>query len=105
VSGGAQGADRLGERYARQRGLKLLILKPDWHPRSRGGRYDPGAGLKRNGDIVAQADYVLAFYDGESPGTKNTIARVRESGKDYQVVRFDKPKPIVHKQAPVPTNA
>jgi hypothetical protein len=86
VSGGARGADRLGERYARDHALRMIVLKPDWQK----GR---GAGIQRNGDIVARADFILAFYDGASPGTKNTIARARLSGKDYKVVRFDNRAP------------
>lgn len=30
VSGGAKGADTLGEQWARKHKIKVLILKPDW---------------------------------------------------------------------------
>jgi hypothetical protein len=81
VSGGAQGADRLAARYARETGLELLELKPDW----KRGR---GAGKIRNSDIVRRADWLIAFWDGESPGTLDTIQKARRVGKDVDVVLY-----------------
>lgn len=81
ISGGARGADQLAERYARECGLELQILKADW---SRGR----GAGLARNTEIVALADYVVAFWDRKSTGTKDTIRKTRECGKTLQLVEF-----------------
>ena len=74
VSGGARGADSLAERYAQENDIPILVLKPDWSK----GR---GAGLARNKDIVEQSDFVLAFWDGESKGTKNTISRTKRHGE------------------------
>jgi hypothetical protein len=81
ISGGAQGADKLAERYARECGLDLQVLKPDWSK----GR---GAGLARNTEIVALADYVVAFWDRKSAGTKDTIGKTRQCGKTLQLVEF-----------------
>jgi len=81
VSGGARGADRLAERYARENELPILVLRPDWSL----GR---GAGLLRNKEIVETADCVLAFWDGRSKGTKNTIERAEKSRKRVTVVRY-----------------
>jgi predicted Rossmann fold nucleotide-binding protein DprA/Smf involved in DNA uptake len=74
VSGGARGADKLAERYAAERKLEIEVLKPDWSK----GR---GAGIARNADIVAKADAVITFWDGRSPGTRNTIQRAVKAGK------------------------
>lgn len=68
VSGGARGVDSIAEKFARARGLEVVVIKPDWSK----GR---GAGMERNGEIVAQSDVVVAFWDGKSPGTQNTINR------------------------------
>jgi len=83
VSGGARGADSLAERYAREHGLPIDVLPADWAGQGR------GAGLARNKEIVARADYVLAFWDGASPGTRNTIGHARRAaGKRLQIVHY-----------------
>lgn len=83
ISGGAKGADQLGERYAREKGLKLIRLLPDWNG-PRGKR----AGLDRNTEIVAQADVVLAFWDGKSTGTHDTIKKTENTTKKLKIVRY-----------------
>lgn len=80
VSGGARGADTLAERYASERGIKMLVIKPDWD------RHGKSAGLIRNRDIIAQADVVIAFWDGDSPGTKYAIDYSKKLGKKLYVV-------------------
>jgi len=37
--------------------------------------------MVRNGFIVAHADFVVAFWDGKSRGTKNAIDRAKRLGK------------------------
>lgn len=82
ISGGAKGADSLGERYARENNIELIRLLPDWKGRGK------GAGLERNTEIVAQADYVLVFWDGKSTGTNDTIKKTRGSGKKLKVIYY-----------------
>lgn len=82
VSGGAAGADRLAARYARARGLTLVELVPEWH------RYGRAAAIVRNGDIVERADLVVAFWDGASPGTRDSIDRAKAAGKRVVVFPF-----------------
>jgi hypothetical protein len=81
VSGGARGADKLAERYADEEKIPITVLKPDWSK----GR---GAGKERNSDIVVAAQTVVAFWDGKSPGTKDTIAKARAANKEVVVVLF-----------------
>lgn len=75
VSGGARGADSLGERWAKENGISTMIFPADWD------RYGKSAGFRRNKDIVANADLVAAFWDGKSHGTKNTIDLTRAARK------------------------
>lgn len=82
VSGGAVGADQLAERYAREHGINLQVYKPDWKTHGR------AAGIIRNGDIIGRSTHVIAFWDGSSKGTKDSIARATRSGKPCKVVRF-----------------
>lgn len=67
ISGGASGADILAARYATENDLPLLVFKPDYQ------RYGRAAPLKRNQQIIAHADYVLALWDGHSRGTAYVI--------------------------------
>jgi len=67
VSGGARGVDRLGERYARQRGLPCRVFPAQWT------KYGKSAGPIRNAEMAKYADYGVAVWDGESRGTANMI--------------------------------
>ena len=82
VSGGAQGADRLGERYAEDNKLKTLIFLPEWK------KYGKRAGFIRNEDIVKNADKVVAFWDGESKGTLSSINIAKKLDKEILIVNF-----------------
>lgn len=66
-SGGALGADSLGEKWAKESGVRTLIFKPDWN------KYGKSAGMIRNKDIISNSDGVICFWDGKSKGTKNSI--------------------------------
>lgn len=67
ISGGAEGVDRFAEWYTITNDIPTKIFLPDWD------LYSKSAGMKRNGLIVANADIVVAFWDGKSKGTKNSI--------------------------------
>ncbi len=80
VSGGAAGVDRLAAVYAREKGIPLTEFLPDY------GRYGRGAPLRRNAEIAAYADGVLAFWDGRSRGTAHALALFRAAGKPTLVI-------------------
>ena len=66
VEGGAKGADKLGERYARERGYSLVVKPADW---SKGGtlkypEYDKSAGPRRNEEMAEMGDVGIAFPGG-----------------------------------------
>ncbi len=68
ISGGAQGADRLARRYAREHGLPLKEFLPDYK------NFGKLAPILRNNQIVRLADYVLCLWDGKSPGSRSVIS-------------------------------
>lgn len=68
VSGTADGADKLGEKYAQERGYAIKRFPADWD------KHGKSAGAIRNKDMADYADALIAFWDGQSPGTKNMIA-------------------------------
>ena len=80
VSGGAKGADTLAAEHAAVLGLPVEIFKPDW------AQFGRGAGPIRNKVIVSAADVVLAFWNGESKGTKQALSYAKEVGKHVIVV-------------------
>ena len=79
LSGGAAGADSLGERYAKDHGYTLRRYLADW---SRDGR---SAGILRNTRMVSVADALIAFWDGESHGTGHIIKVSKQRGLAVRV--------------------
>lgn len=79
VSGGAKGIDTCARNFAIKNGLKLTELRPEYN------KYGRGAPLKRNETIVNYADMVLAFWDGESRGTKFVINYCEKVGKECKI--------------------
>ena len=67
VSGGARGIDTCAKDYALRHELKLTEFLPEYE------KYGRGAPLRRNITIIEYADFVLAFWDGRSRGTKYVI--------------------------------
>jgi predicted Rossmann fold nucleotide-binding protein DprA/Smf involved in DNA uptake len=72
ISGGAIGADTLGEQYAMEKGIPAQIYKPDY---SKFGRRAP---LMRNFTIIDQSQQVIAFWDGSSRGTLQALNYAKE---------------------------
>ncbi len=84
VSGGARGVDTLADlavemRWRDFRDIEIERFLPEWE------RYGKSAGYRRNADIVAACDRVVAFWDGKSSGTKHTIKLAREAGKPVEI--------------------
>jgi len=82
VSGGADGADYLAERYATEFNHKIIIFKADWNKNGR------SAGFIRNKQIIDYADRIIAFWDGKSKGTANDIELAKKSKKECVVKLF-----------------
>ena len=82
VSGTANGADKLGERYAKAKGLPVKRFPADWN------RYGKAAGHIRNKRMAEYADACVVFWDGESRGEKNMIDCARELNVPTMVVKY-----------------
>lgn len=80
VSGGAKGADTLGERYAKEHNIETKIFLPDWE------KHDKKAGFLRNTDIINEAELIIAFWDGQSKGTKDSIEKAFKSEKKLLII-------------------
>jgi hypothetical protein len=75
ISGGARGADRLAKQYAAENGISIREFLPDWDTHGK------SAGYLRNKQIVEACDELVAFWDGESRGTKYSITLAEEANK------------------------
>lgn len=83
VSGGAKGADSLAVTYAQLRGYDTIAYLADWK------QYGKKAGFLRNATIVNTVEAGIAFWDGKSKGTRDTIKKLDDSKKPYRIVYND----------------
>ena len=81
IHGAARGADVTAASLARSLGIPERAYPADW--RGKGKR----AGIVRNLEMLdAKPDLVVAFWDGESTGTKHTINEARKRGIDVEII-------------------
>ncbi len=69
ISGGARGPDSWAVGEAQRRGMETVVFTPDWDAHGK------AAGPIRNAQITDNCDWLVAFWDGKSRGTRNTIQR------------------------------
>lgn len=80
VSGCAQGADLLGEKFALKHNIPVKRFPANW------AAYGRTAGYRRNEQMAYYANRLIAFWDGESKGTKHMIDFARKVGLEVNVV-------------------
>ncbi|GHU54448.1 hypothetical protein AGMMS49975_14880 [Clostridia bacterium] len=81
VSGGARGIDSCARAYALKNNINLTEFLPEYE---KYGRFAP---LKRNVTITEYSDLVLAFWDGESRGTKFVIDTCKKNGVPIRIFK------------------
>lgn len=88
ISGHARGADSLGERYAQEHDIKCTVFPADWK------KYGRAAGPIRNKEMLEyameQQAGLVAFWNGESKGTKNMISIAEKAGIEVKIVHYQK---------------
>lgn len=94
VSGGAEGADCHGERWADTHDVNLVKFLPNW------GRYGKAAGPMRNARMAAYADAAVVFWDGVSRGSADMIEQMRQAEKFCKVIRFTPETSTTHAKRP-----
>lgn len=87
ISGGAVGVDKEAVAEALSLGMAGTVFEAKWH------QYGKQAGMMRNRDIVNAADEIVAFWDGKSKGTANTIQQAKNMLKKVTVVGPADPLP------------
>lgn len=79
VSGGAEGVDYLGEKWAASQKLHVRKFAADWD------RYGKSAGPIRNALMAWYGTHLVAIWDGESRGTANMIDIAQKSGLTVKI--------------------
>lgn len=82
VSGGAKGADAIGEKLATEFNLPCTKFPARWDEHGKSARY------KRNIEMANYADALLAFWDGKSKGTKHMIDTAKSKGLIVSVIKY-----------------
>jgi NAD(P)-dependent dehydrogenase (short-subunit alcohol dehydrogenase family) len=80
VTGSASGVDAAVARAARERGLPVRVLGASFEEAR-----DAGVAATRNQRLVDLCDVLVAFWDGSSSGTRRTVERALDSGKEVHV--------------------
>lgn len=74
ISGGARGADKIGEQWAKYKQIPLKIFPAYWN------MYGKSAGYRRNEQMAVYAEQLIAFWDGKSKGTMHMINIAKQRG-------------------------
>ncbi len=87
VSGGAEGADSLAERYAKEKGYELKVFPANWNI------YGRRAGYIRNVQMQAYISKagqkgIVAFWDGESKGTQHNFGLAKKYSNEIRIIKF-----------------
>lgn len=82
ISGCAMGADWLGEKYAKEHGLKLERYPAKW------GLYGKSAGYIRNQEMGDVCDKGVVFWNGTSRGSKHMIDILHKLDKPCEIVMY-----------------
>lgn len=87
ISGGATGADSLGEKYAIERGIRYVVEEAQWTLPN--GKKDYSAGHKRNCKMASMATHLVAFWDGKSTGTEDMISIAKCLKLNWRIIRYE----------------
>ncbi len=80
VSGGANGIDSCAKKYAIKNGLIYTEFLPEYE------KYRRYAPIKRNMQIVEYSDFIIAFWNGESRGTRFVIDYCSQKNKPVKII-------------------
>lgn len=82
VSGMARGADKLAYEFCQKHNVHCYEMPADWE------RDGNRAGFVRNIAMANVSDVLIAFWDGESKGTKHMIDAMLNRRKPVYVERY-----------------
>jgi predicted Rossmann fold nucleotide-binding protein DprA/Smf involved in DNA uptake len=80
ITGSASGVDAAATKAARERGIAVQVMSASFEELA-----DASVAAARNQRLVNACDVVVAFWDGASEGTRATVERALDSGKEVHV--------------------
>ena len=80
ITGSASGVDAAATKAARARGLGVQVMPASFDEMS-----DASKSAARNQRLVDACDVLVAFWDGTSKGTRATVDRALDAGKEVHV--------------------
>jgi hypothetical protein len=83
VTGDSAGPDAFAVEWTKHLDIPYYIKETQWT------KYGDAAGPIRNTLVVGAVDKTIAFWDGKSTGTLDTIKKTRRAGKSVHIVRVD----------------
>jgi predicted Rossmann fold nucleotide-binding protein DprA/Smf involved in DNA uptake len=84
ITGSASGVDAAATKAARAKGIAVQVI-----PASFDELADAARAAARNQRLVDACDVLVAFWDGSSKGTRSTVERALDSGKEVHVFIAD----------------
>ncbi|HXM71751.1 MAG TPA: SLOG family protein [Candidatus Dormibacteraeota bacterium] len=80
ITGSASGVDAAATKAARAKGIPVQVIPASFDELS-----DAARSAARNQRLVDACDLLVAFWDGSSKGTRSTVERALDSGKEVHV--------------------
>lgn len=80
MTGSASGVDAAVTKAAREMGMPVQVMAASFDELA-----DPAKAAARNQRLVEACDVLVAFWDGNSKGTRTTIDRALDAGKEVHV--------------------
>jgi predicted Rossmann fold nucleotide-binding protein DprA/Smf involved in DNA uptake len=80
ITGSASGVDAAATKAAREKGIPVQVISASFEELT-----DAGKAAVRNQRLVDACDVLVAFWDGVSKGTRTTVERALDSGKEVHV--------------------
>lgn len=80
ITGSASGVDAAATKAAREKGIPVQVMPASFEELA-----DAGKSAARNQRLVDACDVLVAFWDGASKGTRTTVERALDSGKEVHV--------------------
>jgi predicted Rossmann fold nucleotide-binding protein DprA/Smf involved in DNA uptake len=80
ITGSASGVDAAATKAARESGIPVRVMAASFEELA-----DSKKSAERNHRLVEACDVLVAFWDGSSKGTRGTVERALDSGKEVHV--------------------
>jgi NADP-dependent 3-hydroxy acid dehydrogenase YdfG len=80
ITGSSSGVDAEATRAARAKGIPVQVMPASFEELS-----DVAKSAVRNQRLIDACDVLVAFWDGTSRGTRSTVERALDSGKEVHV--------------------